>query len=77
MSHPSCLSCRSANQREFTAEMNIHFPGMKGLDVPAVLIFPSILVCLDCGTGQFRIPEAQRRELADQSYRDFVDGAAV
>lgn len=77
MSHHSCLSCHSANQREFTAEMNIHFPGMKGLDVPAVWAFPAILVCMDCGTGQFTIPEAQRKELADRDYRDFVDRPAV
>jgi len=77
MSYLSCLSCHSANQREFTAEINIHFPGMKGLDIPAVWVFPKILVCMDCGTGQFTLAEVQRKELTDRDYRDFVDGAAV
>ena len=57
--------------------MNIHFPGMKGLDIPSVWVFPKIVVCLDCGTAQLTIPEAERRELADRNDRDFVDGAAV
>jgi hypothetical protein len=55
--------------------MNIHFPGMKGLDIPAVWVFPVILVCMGCGSGQFTIPEAQRKELADRDYRDFVGRA--
>jgi len=77
MSHQSCPSCYSANQREFSAEMNIHFPGMKGLNIPAVWVFPTIFVCMDCGTGQFTIPETQWKELADRDYRDFADRAAV
>ena len=72
----SCASCQSANQREFDAEMNIHFPGIKGLDIPTVWVFPKILVCFDCGVSQFMVPEAQRKELAARDYRD-VDGAAV
>jgi len=56
--------------------MNIHFPGMKGLDIPTVWVFPKILVCFDCGVSQFMVPEAQRKELAARDYRD-VGGAAV
>ena len=77
MSYQSCPLCQSVNQREFAAEMNIHFPGMKGLDIPTTWVFPTILVCMDCGAAQFTIPEAERRELAERDYRDFVDGAAV
>ena len=77
MSHQSCPLCQSANQREFPAEMNVHFPGMKGLDIPSVWLFPTILVCMDCGTTRFTIPEAEREELADRDYRDFVDETAV
>ena len=77
MSHQSCPSCYSANQREFSAEMNVHFPGMKGLNIPTVWVFPKISVCVDCGTGQFTISEDERKQLADRDYRDFSDGVAV
>ena len=44
--------------------------------MPTVWVFPKIVVCMDCGTTQFTIPESERKEL-DRDYRDFVDGAAV
>jgi len=50
---------------------------MQGIDIPTVWAFPKILICMDCGTAQFMIPEAERRELAARDYRDFVDGVAV
>ena len=43
--------------------MNIHFPGMKGLDIPTVCVFPTILICTGCGKASFTIPEAERGEL--------------
>jgi hypothetical protein len=57
----SCLLCGSGNQAELTAEMVIHFSGLKNLDKPGVWIFPKLLVCLDCGCSHFTVPE---RELA-------------
>jgi hypothetical protein len=54
----ACRSCGSENQTEFGAEINIHFPGRKGLDKPAVLVFPKLVVCLDCGFTQFTLREA-------------------
>ena len=56
MSHQLCPSCQSANQLEFTAEMNIHFPGMKGLDIPTVCVFPTVLISVEadcCDFGEF------------------------
>lgn len=55
----SCIACTSERQAEFCAEMNIHFPGREGLDRPAVFVFPKLLVCLDCGSTEFAIPEAE------------------
>jgi len=54
----ACLSCRSAKQAELTAEMLIHFPGLKHLVKPGVWLFPKLLVCLDCGSSRFTVPEA-------------------
>ena len=53
-----CASCASNNQVEFTAEINIHFSGLKNLNKPSVLVFPKVLVCLDCGFSAFTTPEA-------------------
>ena len=60
----NCRSCGSRNRREFGAEINIHFPGLEGLDKPAVLVFPKLVVCLDCGFTQFTLPETEVGYLA-------------
>jgi hypothetical protein len=72
-----CEACHSASQRTFTAEINIHFPGIRGIDMPTVWVFPKILVCMDCGTAQFTIPEAERKKLEDRDYRNSGDGNAA
>ncbi len=61
----ACRSCGSENQTEFGAETNIHFPGRKGLDRPAVLAFPMLVVCLDCGFTEFTIAETELRLLGE------------
>ena len=38
---------------EFPAEINIHFPGMENLKQPTVFVFPTLLICLDCGFTEF------------------------
>ena len=42
---------------EFPAETNMHFRGRESLDKPGVLVFPKVLVCLDCGLAQFTVPD--------------------
>jgi hypothetical protein len=60
----SCKSCGSVNQRKFTGEIGIHFPGLKSIDKPVAWVFPEIVVCLECGTTEFAVPEAELRLLA-------------
>jgi hypothetical protein len=60
----SCKSCQSQHQRNFGAEIAIHFPGLKGLEKPLVWLFPKPLVCLDCGFTEFTVPEEELRVLA-------------
>jgi hypothetical protein len=55
----SCLSCASGREKEFPAEMSIHFSGLENLDKPQVLLFPRLLVCLDCGFSRFTVPGAE------------------
>jgi len=44
--------------------MAIHYPGLKSIDKPVVWVFPELVVCLDCGTAEFAVPEAELRVLA-------------
>jgi hypothetical protein len=60
----ACKSCGSDNQQELGSEINIHFPGGEGLDKPAVLAFPKLLVCLHCGFTEFTLPEGELHRLA-------------
>jgi len=63
----SCTMCTSEHQEEFGTEMNIHFQGLKNVDHPGVLVFPRLLVCLDCGFSWFTIPEAELAMLATRT----------
>jgi hypothetical protein len=62
----TCKSCASINQRKFNAEMAIHFPGSKNAGKPVVWVFPEVVVCLDCGTAEFVVPEAELRSLTQE-----------
>ncbi len=59
-----CKSCGSVNLKKFSAEMGIHFPELKDIDKSVVWVFPAVIVCLDCGTAEFAVPEAELRQLA-------------
>lgn len=65
----SCKTCLSVNTRTFNAEIAIHFPGLEGLNKPIVWVFPRLTVCLDCGFGEFEIPEEQMGELGEPDSR--------
>jgi hypothetical protein len=64
----SCLLCGSGNEAELTAEMLIHFSGLKNIEKPAVWLFPKLLVCLDCGSSRFTVPESKLGLLALLEY---------
>jgi hypothetical protein len=59
----TCRSCGSVNQGKFTAEMGIHFPGLKTIDKSVVWVFPNVVVCLDSGIAEFIVPEVELRLL--------------
>jgi hypothetical protein len=71
---PHCTSCHSENQKTFTAEIAIHFPGIEGLNKPIVWVFPEIFVCLGCGIAQFTVSEKELEVLRTGAP---VEGAAV
>jgi hypothetical protein len=67
----SCLSCGSGNQAELTAEMVIHFSGLKNLDRRGVWVFPKLLlVCLDCGCSHFTVPKTELESIAKGTLED-------
>ena len=59
-----CLLCASDREKEFTAEISMHFSELKNLGESGVLVFPRLLVCLDCGFSWFTAPEAALALLA-------------
>ncbi len=63
----NCPSCASDRQAEFTAEINIHLRGLKNLEHPGVLVFPKVLICLDCGFSRFITPQKSRLVLLAMS----------
>jgi hypothetical protein len=58
-----CKSCGSVSQNKFSAEMGIHFPGLKNIDKSVVWVFSEVVVCLNCGIANFVVPEAELRQL--------------
>jgi hypothetical protein len=68
----SCLLCGSLNQAELTAEMVIHFSGLKYLEEPGVWVFPKLLVCLDCGCSHFTVPERQLASISKVVHEDVL-----
>jgi hypothetical protein len=57
----------SNNERIFNGEVAIHFPGLKGLDMPIVWVFPKLKICLKCGVAQFELPENELQVLRNRS----------
>jgi hypothetical protein len=60
----SCASCKSADQEEFAAEINIHFPSLKDSNKPGIFVFPKLLICLNCGFSRFTTPTSELALLA-------------
>ena len=56
---PRGSSCQSENQKTFTSEIAINFPGIEGPNKPIVWVFSRISVCLDCGVARFIVPEGE------------------
>jgi hypothetical protein len=62
----SCRAYTSNSHTQFGSEIIIHFSGLKNLDKPTVMVFPKIMVCLDCGLTEFFVPEEGLRRLGER-----------
>jgi hypothetical protein len=59
-----CRLCQSTNQRSFPSEVAVHPPSNpETLSMPHLLIYPHLLVCLDCGFTEFSIPDESLHQL--------------
>jgi hypothetical protein len=56
--------CSSANQQKFLGEMCIRRPGLKHIADSIVLVWPELVVCLNCGAAEFLVPESELHQLA-------------
>ena len=68
----ACNSCGSVNQEKFTSEIDIHFPGLSNVKKSPVLVYPELLVCLNCGKAEFTVP---KDELALLAKSDATEGS--
>jgi hypothetical protein len=61
-----CHSCASSRKAEFLGEICMHFPGgLESLDKPLLWAYPKVVVCLDCGSVQFTLPEKELRVIQE------------
>jgi hypothetical protein len=61
----ACNSCGSVKQQKFRSEIDIHFPGLNNVNKRPVVVFPELVVCLNCGKAEFTIPRDELTLLAE------------
>jgi hypothetical protein len=50
--------------------MSVHVLGLENVNKPVVLIFPSILVCMDCGFTELAMAQDELRQLGKGTATD-------
>lgn len=65
----ACESCFSARESTPIVQMMIHFSGVEHLANPVRLIFPTVTVCLDCGSSRFTIAETELQAIREETAR--------
>jgi len=59
----ACRVCRSENQKTFSGELALAFPGVKRIDLPPVYVCQKTWVCLDCGYIELVLPAIELERL--------------
>jgi hypothetical protein len=54
-----CRVCGADNLRKFEADLTANPTNIEGIKDPPVYICQQLLVCLDCGFTELRIPPAE------------------
>jgi hypothetical protein len=60
-----CKSCGSSNQNNYIGEMSIRCPGFNNIDEPSVWVFPEVIICVDCGSAEFVVPQTELDKLPE------------
>jgi hypothetical protein len=68
----SCTRCLSLHQTELNTELNLHFRGLTFIGDPGILMFPKVLVCLDCGLAQFVVAERELSQIVERNEKRHV-----
>jgi hypothetical protein len=67
----SCRSCGSETQTEFASEISVHVLGLENVNEPTVMVFPRLLVCMNCGFTELTLAERELGLLGKGPARDF------
>jgi hypothetical protein len=59
----ACRSCGSKDQTQFGAEIGVHPLGLEKVDKPMILVFPRLLVCMNCGFTELTMAKNELRLL--------------
>jgi len=58
-----CKSCSSDNVDKFLGELTASSPQIKNVRVPPVYVCQEVLICLDCGFAELRVPATELKSL--------------
>ena len=66
----SCKICASDNLQNLKGELTASLPDMKDLAADPIYICQEILVCLDCGFTELRLPAAELQQFKRSKQAD-------
>jgi len=55
----ACRVCGADNLRKFDADLTASSTNIQGIKAPPVYFCQQLLVCLDCGFAELRVPPAE------------------
>lgn len=55
----SCRSCGSETQTGFASEISVHVLGLENVNKPTLMVFPRLLVCMNCGYTELTLAEKE------------------
>jgi hypothetical protein len=69
-----CNACASFELLELSSEACLHFPGLQGLKVEPILVYPKIVVCTECGFVQLRLSDRELEKVKEDAAKTGIRG---